>query len=129
MDISILYTLLRNITGIPPHIKGWGFDPDPSDRSLSANIERIRSIRNQCVHCSVPHMSNKDFLSIWSAIKSTMADIDSFLNNGNKYTKAVDFLRNETMDPEQGNRYEEKLRKQVEENETTKKLVVDLESR
>jgi Asp-tRNA(Asn)/Glu-tRNA(Gln) amidotransferase A subunit family amidase len=129
MDISLLYILLRNITGIPPHANGWGFDPDPTDRSLSANIERIRSIRNQVVHCSVPNMSNSDFLSIWSTIRSTMGDVDSFLTNGNKYAGAVDLLRHETMDPEQNNSYEEKLRKQAEEDETTREMVVDLKSR
>jgi hypothetical protein len=58
-----------------------------------------------------------------------MVDVDSFLNNGNKYTMAVDFLRHETMDPERENLYEEKLRKQVEEDATTREMVVDVKSR
>jgi hypothetical protein len=58
-----------------------------------------------------------------------MADVDSFLNNGNKYAGAVDFLHHETMDPEQVNLYEEKLRKQVEEDDKTREMVVDVKSR
>jgi hypothetical protein len=100
MDISLLYILLRNIAIIPAHSNGWGNDPQPSDTSLSANIERIRTIRNRCVHSSLPFMSNFDFNSVWSTIRSAMVDLDAFLGNGNIYEKAVDSLRQESMDPE-----------------------------
>lgn len=50
MDITLLYTLLRNICGIKEHRAGWGEKPQASDRSVSANIERIRLARNQCGH-------------------------------------------------------------------------------
>ncbi|XP_056001402.1 uncharacterized protein LOC125673547 [Ostrea edulis] len=129
MDISLLYILLRNITNISPHSKGWGNDPDPHDTSLSANIERIRLVRNRCVHSCDPFMSNTDFNSIWSTIRSTMVDLDVFLVNGNKYEKAVDFLRHESMDPENDLHYEEELRKQVEEDKTTREMVDNLESK
>ncbi|XP_055998771.1 uncharacterized protein LOC125654883 isoform X2 [Ostrea edulis] len=129
MDISLLYILLRNISNISPHSKGWGNDPDPHDTSLSANIERIRLVRNRCVHSCDPSMSNTDFNSIWSTIRSTMVDLDAFLMNRNKYEKAVDFLRHESMDPENDLHYEEELRKQVEEDKTTRKMVVNLKRR
>ncbi|XP_061196856.1 uncharacterized protein LOC133205130 [Saccostrea echinata] len=121
MDITQLYTLLRNICNIPPHSNGWGNDPDPNDRSLSANIDRIRSARNQCVHSSSPSLSNADFTSIWSTIRSAVVDMDTFLNNGKKYEKEVDFLRHETMDPAGEKYYREQLRKQVEEDHQKEK--------
>ncbi|XP_056008710.1 uncharacterized protein LOC125661395 isoform X2 [Ostrea edulis] len=129
MDISLLYILLRNISGISPLSKDWGNYPDPSDTSLSANIERIRWVRNRCVHSCNPSMSSTDFNTIWSTIRSTMADLDAFLVNGNKYEKEVDFLRYESMDPEHDLHYEEELRKQVEEDKKTREMVVNLESR
>jgi hypothetical protein len=129
MDISLLYLLLRNVSGIPPHTKGWGNDPDPSDRSLSANIERIRLVRNQCVHSPVPYLSNSDFVTVWSNIRSTMVDIDNFLCNANHYQTAVDLLKHETMDPDNEARYALEIRKQVEEDKTTREMVVNLESR
>ncbi|XP_056005262.1 uncharacterized protein LOC130050160 [Ostrea edulis] len=129
MDISLLYILLRNITNISPHSKGWGNDPDPRDSILSANIERIRLVRNRCVHSCDPSMSNSDFNSIWSTIRSVMVDLDAFLVNGNKYEKEVDFLRHESMDPENDLHYEEELRKQVEEDTKTREMVVNLERR
>ncbi|XP_062600187.1 ankyrin repeat and KH domain-containing protein mask-like isoform X3 [Saccostrea cucullata] len=126
MDISLLYILLRNICGIPPHSNGWGFDPDPTDRSLSANIERIRIARNQCVHSSSPFLSNADFNTIWSTVRSAVVEIDSFLGNGNKFEKAVDFLRQETMDPLSDCRYIEELRKQAEEDAEIREIVQGL---
>ncbi|XP_056015722.1 uncharacterized protein LOC125676784 [Ostrea edulis] len=129
MDISLLYILLRNITSISPHSKGWGNDPDPCDMSRSANIERIRLVRNRCVHSCDPFMSNTDFNSIWSTIRSTMVDLDAFLVNGNKYEKSVDFLRHESMDPENDLHYEEELRKQEQEDKTTREMVNNLENK
>jgi hypothetical protein len=129
MDISLLYLLLRNLSGIPPHTKGWGNDPDPSDRSISANIERVRLVRNRCVHCNVPYLSNSDFVTIWGDIRSVMVDVDNFLHNANHYQTAVDQLKLETMDPEKEALYEQELRKQVQEDKTTREMVVNLESR
>ncbi|XP_056005263.1 uncharacterized protein LOC130050161 [Ostrea edulis] len=129
MDISLLYILLRNITNISPHSKGWGNDPDSRDSSLSANVERIRLVRNRCVHSCDLSMSNVDFNSIWSTIRSVMVDLDAFLVNGNKYEKEVDFLRHESMDPENELQYEEELRKQVEEDTKTREMVVNLKRR
>ncbi|XP_062621182.1 uncharacterized protein LOC134282807 isoform X2 [Saccostrea cucullata] len=126
MDISLLYTLLRNICGIPPHNNGWGNDPDPTDRSLSANIERIRIARNQCVHSSSPVLSNSDFNTIWSTVRSAVVDLDFFLNNGNQFEREVDFLRHETMDPVRDCHYIEELRKQAEEDAETRKMVQGL---
>ncbi|XP_062571094.1 uncharacterized protein LOC134233118 [Saccostrea cucullata] len=126
MDISLLYTLLRNICGIPPHNNGWGNDPDSKDRSLSANIERIRKARNQCVHSSSPVLSNADFNTIWSTVRSAVVDLDSFLNNGNQFKREVDFLRHETMDPVRDCHYIEQLRTQAEEDAETRKMVQGL---
>jgi hypothetical protein len=113
MDITLLYTLLRNIANIPPHNNGWGNDPDPLDRSVAANIERIRLVRNRCVHSSDPFIRNVEFKTIWSEIRSTMVDLDTFLKKKNQYEKAVDLLRHESMDPDLDVHYEKEYMKQV----------------
>jgi hypothetical protein len=100
MDISLLYILLRNVTNIPPQNNGWGFELDPSDRSISATIERIHLIHNRSLNHSSMFMPNKEFYSIWSTIRSTMADLDKFLGNGERYQRAVDFIRVEFIYPE-----------------------------
>ena len=127
MDISLLYILLRNICAIPPHSKGWGKTPDAMDRSVSANIERIRLARNCCGHSTVG-MSKAYFNQIWSDIKAAVVDLDKVLKNKNKYQNAVDFIRNDTMDPERDKQYREQLLEQMKDIETIRTQIQSLES-
>ncbi|KAK3107878.1 hypothetical protein FSP39_024321 [Pinctada imbricata] len=123
-DISLLYILLRNICNIPPHTKGWGKDPDPNDKSLAANIERIRNARNTTVgHMISSSLSNTDFKNIWCTVSSAVRSIDTELNNNQQYRKAVDFLKCEVMDPEIAKQYDTRLREQMKEDTETRKMV------
>ena len=98
MDISLLYILLRQVCGIQAHNKGWGNAPDSADRSVSATIERLRLAKNRCGHSTVG-LSNAEFNQVWSEIRAAVVDLDKALGIGNKYQEAVDFIRNDTMDP------------------------------
>lgn len=128
MDISLLQILLRNICDIPPHSNGWSKDPDPNDKSISANIERIRLARNKIGHSSATSLSTAEFTSIWVTVRAAMVYLDTFLQNGNKYEKHIDFLSCETMNPERDQYYLNELRKQVIEDQQTREMVVDLQS-
>ncbi|XP_078322131.1 uncharacterized protein LOC111113907 isoform X1 [Crassostrea virginica] len=125
MDISLLYILLRNVCGIQAHIKGWGNSPDSADRSVSANIERLRLARNRCGH-STGGMSNAEFNRVWSEIRATVVDLDRTLGIGSKYQKAVDFVQNDTMDPVRNKHYIEKLLNQMKEQENIMEKVDNL---
>ena len=114
IDISLLYILLRNVCGIKAHSNGWGNTPLSSDRSLSANVERIRLVRNRCGH-PTGGMFNAEFKKIWSTIRAAVVDLDLILKNGNKYEKMVDFIRVDTMDPIMEKNYRDQLQKQVTE--------------
>ncbi|CAC5425252.1 unnamed protein product [Mytilus coruscus] len=61
LDISYLYQLLRFIGNIPEHNKRWGNIPEDTDRSMAANIERIRMIRNEHFHKSDVSLTNEEF--------------------------------------------------------------------
>ncbi|XP_055999742.1 uncharacterized protein LOC125656545 [Ostrea edulis] len=115
MDIPLIYMLLRNVCSIPPHSKGWGKDPDSIDRSLSANIERIRIARNKCAHYPSDSLSNSEFNSLWSEVRSAVVDLDSSLNNGNQYEREVDLQRQKSMNLEREHRLREEIRKQAEQ--------------
>nr|XP_022308811.1 uncharacterized protein LOC111114682 isoform X2 [Crassostrea virginica] len=117
MDISLLYILLRNLSGIQAHNKGWGNSPDSADRSVSANIERLRLARNNCAHYK-KGMSNAEYNLVWSGIRDVVVDLDKALGIGNKYQEAVDFVRNDTMDPLRDKHYMEKLINQMKELES-----------
>ena len=127
MDISLLYILLRNFCGIQAHNKGWGNTPDSADRSVSANIERLRLARNRCGH-STGGMSNAEFNQVWSEIRAAVVDLDKTLGIGNKYQEAVDFIRNDTMDPTRDRHFRDQLIEQIKEMENIKKDVHSLKS-
>ncbi|XP_062572683.1 E3 ubiquitin-protein ligase DZIP3-like [Saccostrea cucullata] len=102
-DLSLLYTLLRNISGINSHSKGWGKPPDPADRSISANIDRIREIRNTyCGHSASVSLSDQDFSNLWQDASVIIAELEKAIpESGTKYSSAAKILKSENMDPEQ----------------------------
>nr|XP_022291428.1 uncharacterized protein LOC111102828 isoform X2 [Crassostrea virginica]XP_022291429.1 uncharacterized protein LOC111102828 isoform X2 [Crassostrea virginica] len=126
MDISFLYILLRNVCRIQAHNQGWGNSPDSADRSVSANIERLRLARNRCGH-STGGMSNAEFIQIWSEIGAAVVDLDKTLGIGNKYQEVVDFIRNDTMDPTRDRHFRDQLQEQIKETENIKKDVHSLQ--
>ena len=128
MDISLLYILLRNVCGIQAHGRGWGNTPDSADRSVSANIERLRLARNQCGH-SLGGICYTEYNQIWSEIKAAVVDLDKALGNGNKYQKVVDFIRNDIMDPVRDKHYRDQLHEQMKEIEKVLEEVNKLKSR
>jgi hypothetical protein len=106
-DLGLLYTLLRNVSGIPPHKKGWGNTPDPTDRSKSANIDRIREIRNKYGHQPCSYIAEAEFLNVWADLKQIARELDGCVAVGNTfYFDAMERLEKETMDPEQGEMYQ-----------------------
>ena len=122
MDISLLYILLRNICRIQAHNTGWGNTPNASDRSVSANIERIRLARNSCGH-STGGLSKVDFNQVWSEIRAVVVDLDKVLGINDKYQKEVDFVRNDTMDPETDRHYRDQLLEQMKDIENINKKI------
>ncbi|KAL3889238.1 hypothetical protein ACJMK2_001585, partial [Sinanodonta woodiana] len=81
-DLSLLYTLIRNISTVPAPVTGWGKDPNdqPRDNTLGASVERIRSYRNQIIgHSEDGKISQQDFDNYWSKIDNVLNDIEDKL--------------------------------------------------
>ena len=127
MDISLLYILLRNVCRIQAHNKGWGNTPDSEDRSVSANIERLRLARNYCGPFT-GRMSNAEFNQVWSEIRAAVVDLDKALGIGNKYQEVVDLIRNDTMDATRDRHFRDQLLKQITESENIKTDIHSLQS-
>ncbi|KAL3888581.1 hypothetical protein ACJMK2_000946, partial [Sinanodonta woodiana] len=78
-DISLLYTLIRNISTVPAPVTGWGYEPQdqPRDTSLGASVERIRSYRNHIIgHSMDGKISQQDFDHYWNKIDAVLDDIE-----------------------------------------------------
>lgn len=100
-DITLLYTLLRNICSFTPHTNQWGSEPNPGDRSVSANIERIRLVRNQHGHSSEISLSDVDFNTRWQHIYDTVRELEKYLGTGCFYQDEMMKIKICSMDPEQ----------------------------
>ena len=79
-DVSLLYVLIRNLTGIPSHTTGWGNAPDSMDNSVAANIERIRILRNKYAHASTSHLNDNELKKEKKNIISCIHGIERMLH-------------------------------------------------
>lgn len=85
LDISYLYHLLRIIGNIKPHNKKWGNDPADTDRSMAANIERMRIIRNDHFHKSDASLTNEEFRDQWTILSQCILEL-----GGRTYKPKID---------------------------------------
>lgn len=104
-DITLLYTLLRNVSTFPPPSNDWGKDPDKNDRSVSANIERIRLERNQYGHKSDISLTDIAFNKKCQDIFTIVQELEGYLGADTIYQDAVAFIKTCSMDPEQEAKY------------------------
>ena len=111
-DISLLYSLLRNIAGIKEHSRGWGKTPKDGDISLSACIEKIRfSKNNMNSHSVVCEVSNEAFNDIWSELRSIVEVIERSELSGTSFVQNIDELLNADSDPAKSAEYSKELKK------------------
>uniref|UniRef100_K1QSE0 DZIP3-like HEPN domain-containing protein n=1 Tax=Magallana gigas TaxID=29159 RepID=K1QSE0_MAGGI len=108
-DISLLYMFLRNLGSIPEHKNKWGTNPDPYDKSVSANIERIRNFRNEWGHFTDLSLSDSDFEQHWKNIFQTVKDLEGYLGATTVYQDALNNLKTCCMDPDSIQPYIKKL--------------------
>ena len=73
-DVTLFTILFRNICGLPK--TGWGTMPVDSNRSMHANIVRIRLFRNEVyAHVTSTQVDNATFEYLWEKISQTLVDL------------------------------------------------------
>lgn len=78
-DVSLLYTLIRNLCSLPRPTQGWGNDPQAADINIGDDIERVRIFRNTYqAHIVKTKFTDSVFESIYSDIESTINRIQIF---------------------------------------------------
>ncbi|XP_033724722.1 uncharacterized protein LOC117314740 [Pecten maximus] len=101
LDTSLIYILLRNLGNIPPHKNGWGRVPDVADRSLSANIDRLRVQRNEAyAHANTASISDGDFKIRWADIRKSVEDIENTVLTSMAFVAKVDSILSMRIDPQ-----------------------------
>jgi hypothetical protein len=123
MDVPLLYILLRNICGIPPHTTGWGCPPNPRDTSLSADIDRIREQRNRMCHSHSTMISDADFQVCFQLCSDAIAAIENTECVGSTtFRDAAKRLKIQHMDPEAIKAYVDAVKKVHGDIDALKKI-------
>ena len=75
-DVTLLAVLVRNICGLPAPATGWNTLPPDVDRSLAANVTRIKLFRNQIfAHVSSTLVDNTTFENLWQKVSKALVDL------------------------------------------------------
>uniref|UniRef100_A0A8W8LMT3 DZIP3-like HEPN domain-containing protein n=1 Tax=Magallana gigas TaxID=29159 RepID=A0A8W8LMT3_MAGGI len=99
-DVTLLYFLLRNMCSIPPHKNTWGKKPELTDNSVSANIERIRILRNEWYgHATDFSLSKSDFERKWNHLSQIVKELEGYLGTTTTYQDTLIELKTCCMDP------------------------------
>ncbi|XP_033740704.1 uncharacterized protein LOC117327700 isoform X2 [Pecten maximus] len=129
LDFSLLYRLIRNLQGIniPPQTKGWGKPPNSTDRSLAANIDRLRVQRNEAYgHLQTASLSDTEFKDRWDIIRQSISEIEQDTLTGDTYVTAVDNLLTTSMDPNTENEYIQELQKHYKADLEVKTIALEV---
>lgn len=106
-DITLLTVLLRNICGLTSPATGWDAFPPVADTSVEADIARV---------------DDTAFNAYWQDIRNTLVRL-----GGASYGVAIDDLKNECMDPEIEDHYEELLKQWKKDEDNIKDMLQEID--
>lgn len=79
-DVSLLYTLIRNLCPSLKPKRGWGTQPNDTDIQIGDDVERLRLFRNNYyAHADSAAISETDFRDIWKELNSIINRMQSNL--------------------------------------------------
>jgi hypothetical protein len=92
-DVTSFTVLFRNICGLPS--TGWGAMPADTNRSMQANILRIKLLRNEIyAHVASTQVDNATFESLWQKISKALVELNIPQND-------IDGLKTNPLGPEE----------------------------
>lgn len=122
-DITLLTVLLRNICGLSPPATGWDALPPAADVSTEANIARVKYFRNTVYgHADQASVDDATFNAYWKDIRDALVSL-----GGAKYESGIDDLKNECMDPEIADHYEEMLKQWKKDEDNIKDVLKEIQ--
>nr|XP_034318682.1 uncharacterized protein LOC105324463 isoform X2 [Crassostrea gigas] len=78
-DVTLLYTLIRNLcSGLEP-TRGWGHEPGPTDTKIGDDVERLRLFRNRNIaHVNSATIPDDTFDDLWRTLKAVLIRLQSY---------------------------------------------------
>ena len=125
-DITLLYTLLRNVfnNSISPPSQSWGVSEMPSQIEITVgdDIERIRLIRNTVFgHISEAAITETDFQEYFTIISDICTRMQTLLKKD--YVRQLRATEGCTIDSSTENKYIELIKRLADEEKTTRGLL------
>ena len=75
-DITLLFLLLTEICGLsPPARTGWNHKPQAKNKSLAANLVRIKLFRNKLIHTPETRIDTASFDKLWKEISGVLVSL------------------------------------------------------
>ncbi|XP_068753889.1 E3 ubiquitin-protein ligase DZIP3-like [Montipora capricornis] len=111
-DVTLLFRLLRTICNLTPPATGWDALPTNTDRSLAADLARIKYYRNSVYgHGNMEIIDDFDFLSLWQEISGALVRIAGQISPVRKceWQDAIDKFLKEPLTAEDERNVEELL--------------------
>lgn len=100
-DITLLMVLLRNICGLTSPATGWDKLPASTDKSVQADIARVKYFRNTIfAHAKKASVNDAEYNIHWQDIRDTLVRL-----GGTSYEAVIDNLKTECLDPEVEDNY------------------------
>lgn len=94
-DVSLLYTLIRNLCPSLKPRKGWGILPDAADRGIGDDIERLRLFRNNFyAHANSAVINDKEFDNIWKDLNLVVKRFQSQFGQRVNYEQELIDIKN-----------------------------------
>lgn len=92
-DVTLLYTLIRNLCSSLKPTQGWGIDPKSADIQIGDDVERLRHFRNNYyAHANSSKISDTEFGGIWRNLKSAINRIQSSIACGADYEQQLNLI-------------------------------------
>ena len=74
-DITLLFLLLTEICDISPPRTGWNHKPQAKNKSLAANLVRIKLLRNKLIHTPETRIDTASFDKLWKEISGVLVSL------------------------------------------------------
>lgn len=92
-DITLLMCLLKNLKQIPPHSLKMNSEPPSCDKSVGADLVRLRLYRNKIGHMESNKIETHTFITMWADITQAVLRLA-----GSKCQQKCDDVKNMIFD-------------------------------
>lgn len=95
-DVSLLYTLIRNLCSSFKPTQGWGTEPKTTDMQDGDDIERLRLFRNNYYgHADSTKLPDGDFENLWKELKSVIKRLQTKTWSKTNYEEELKKVENQ----------------------------------